>query len=52
MYPPVTQFETRNQMIRDELRLREDRRIACRPSLRTRRATVLPIRLARMLKLA
>jgi hypothetical protein len=52
MYRPVTQFETRNTLIRDELRLREERRLARRPTPRTRRATVLPIRLARMLKLA
>ena len=52
MYPHVTQFETRDRLILDELRVREERRLACRPSPRTRRATVLPIRLARMLKLA
>ncbi len=52
MYPQVTQFETRDQLILDELRVREERRVARRPSPRTRRATVLPIRLARMLKVA
>ena len=52
MYPPVTQFETRDRMILDELRVREERRLARRPSPRTGRAMVLPIRLARMLKLA
>jgi len=46
MYPPVTQFETRHRMMLDE------RRLARRPSPRTRRAMVLPIRLARTLKLA
>jgi len=52
MYPAVTQFETRHRMILDELRAREERRLARPQSPRTRRATVLPIRLARMLKLA
>ena len=52
MYPPVTQFETRDRMILDELRVREERRLARRPSPSTGRAMVLPIRLARMLKLA
>ena len=53
MYPPVTQFETRNRMVADELRLREQRRqFTRRPGRRTRRAMVLPIRLARMLTLA
>jgi len=52
MYPPVTQLETRHQMIHDELCVREARRLACRstpPPLRTR---ALPMRLARLLKLA
>jgi len=49
MYPPVTQFETRHRMMLDELRVREERRLARRPSPRTRRAMVLPIRLARTL---
>ena len=52
MYPHVTQFETRDQLILDELRVREERRLARRESPRTRRATVLSIRPARMLKLA
>lgn len=52
MYPHVTQFETRDQLIHDELQVREERRLARRPSPRTRRATVLPIRLARIMKLA
>jgi hypothetical protein len=52
MYPPVTQFETRHRMMLDELRVREERRLARRSSPRTRRAMVLPIRLARTLKLA
>ena len=52
MYPHVTQFETRDRLLLDELRVREERRLAGRPSRRTRRATVLPMRLARMLKLA
>ena len=52
MYPHLTQFETRDRLILDELRVREERRLARRPSPRTRRAMVLPIRLARMLKLA
>ncbi len=52
MYPHVTQFETRDQLIRDELQVREERHLARRPSPRTRRATVLPIRLARIMKLA
>ena len=50
MYPPVTQFDTRNALILDELLVREGRRLVRRSSPRTRRATVLPIRLARMLK--
>jgi hypothetical protein len=52
MYPHVTQFETRDRLILDELRVREERRLARRPSPRTRRAMVLTIRLARALKLA
>jgi hypothetical protein len=52
MYPHVNQFETRDRLILDELRVREQRRLARRPSPRTRRAMVLPIRLARTLKLA
>lgn len=52
MYPPVTQFETRHRMMLEELRVREERRLARRSSPRTRRAMVLPIRLARTLKLA
>ena len=51
MYPHVTQFETRDRLIRDELRVREERRLACRPNPRTRHATVLPMWLARMLKI-
>ena len=53
MYPPITQFETRDRLILDEIQLREERRqFTRRPRPRTRRAMVLPIRLARMLKLA
>jgi len=53
MYAPITQFETRDRMVADELRLREQRRqFTCRPSPRARHAMVLPIRLARMLTLA
>jgi hypothetical protein len=52
MYPPVTQFETRDRMILDELRVREERRAARRSSPRISRATVLPMRLARLLKVA
>jgi len=52
MYPHVTQFETRDQLNFHELQVREERRLARRPSPRTRRATVLPIRLARIMKLA
>ena len=49
MYPPVTQFETRHQMILDELRVREARRLARPSTPRISRAT-LPMRLARLLK--
>ena len=53
MYPHVTQFETRDLMILDALRLQEERRrLTSRSSPRTRRAMVLTIRLARTLKLA
>ena len=53
MYPKVTQFETRDRLILDEIQLWEERRqFTRRPSPRTRRAMVLPIRLARMLTLA
>jgi hypothetical protein len=52
MYPHVVQFETRDQVIFDELRLREERRrLTRRSSPVTRRATI-PIRVARMLKVA
>ena len=52
MYPPVTQFETRHRMILDELRVREERQHA-RPSTPCiPRATALPMRLARLLKVA
>ena len=51
MYPPVTQFETRHQMILDELSVREARRLARRSTLRIPRAA-LPMRLARLLKVA
>ena len=50
MYPHVTQFETRDRMILDELRVREERRVARRSSPRISRATVLPMRLARLLR--
>ena len=52
MYPHVTQFETRDQLNLDELQVREERRLARRLSPRTRRAPVLSIRLARIMKLA
>lgn len=52
MYPPVTQFETRHQMILDELRVRDERRLARRSTARIPRATTLPMRLARLLKVA
>ena len=52
MYPYLTQFETRDRRILDELRVREERLLARPLHSLTRRATVLPIRLARMLKLA
>ena len=51
MYPPVTQFETRHQMILDELHVREARRLARRSTPRIPRTT-LPMRLARLLKVA
>ena len=52
MYPHVIQFETRDQAIFDELRLRgEVRQLTHRSSPLTRRATI-PIRVARMLKVA
>ena len=52
MYPPVTQFETRHRMILDELRVREERQLARPFTPRTPRATALPMRLARLLKVA
>ena len=52
MYPPVTQFETRHQMILDELRVREARRLIRRSTPRIPRATALTMRLARLLKVA
>ena len=52
MYPPVTQFETRNRMILDELRVREERQHARPSTPRLARATALPLRLARLLKVA
>jgi hypothetical protein len=52
MYPPVTQFDTRQQMILDEIQVREARRIARRSSARAWRATTLPIRLGRLLRVA
>jgi hypothetical protein len=52
MYPPVTQFDTRQQMILDEIQVREARRFARRSSPRTWRATTLPIRLERLLRVA
>ncbi len=52
MYPPVTQFETRHRMILDELRVREERRLARRSTSRVPRARALPMRLARLLKVA
>ena len=52
MYPPVTQFETRHRMILDELRVREERQLARPSTPRIPRATALPMRLARLLKVA
>ena len=52
MYPPVTQFETRHRMILDELRVREEQRLARRSTPRNPRATALPMRLARLLRVA
>jgi len=52
MYPPVTQFETRDRMILDELRVREERQLAHPSNPRIPRATALPMRLARLLKVA
>ena len=52
MYPPVTQFETRHRMILDELSVREERRLARRSTTRIPRAMTLPMRLARLLKVA
>ena len=52
MYPPVTQFETRHQMILDELRVREERQFARPSTPRIPRGTALPMRLARLLKVA
>jgi hypothetical protein len=50
MYPHVTQFETQDRLNREELRrLREERQTA-RPEPRMRRAPVLALWLARMLK--
>ena len=51
MYPPVTQFETRHQMILDELRVREARRLIRRSTPRIPHAT-LPMRLGRLRKVA
>jgi hypothetical protein len=52
MYPHVTQFQTRDLMILDELRLREERRrLTCRSSPHTRRATI-PSRVVQILKVA
>ena len=52
MYPPVTQFETRHQMILDELRVREERQLARPFTRRIPRATALPMLLARLLRVA
>ena len=52
MYPPVTQFETRHRTILDELRIREERQLARPSTTRIPRATALPMRLARLLKVA
>ena len=52
MYPPVTQFETRHRTILDELRVREERQLARPFTTRIPRATALPMRLARLLKVA
>lgn len=52
MYPPVTQLETRHRMILDELRVREERRLARGSTSRSQRASALPMRLARLLKVA
>ena len=50
MYPPVTQFETRDRLILDELRVREERRLARPSTTRIPPATALSMRLARLLK--
>ena len=50
MYPHVTQFETRDRRILDELRVREERLLARPLHSLTRRATALPTRLVRMLR--
>ena len=52
MYPPVTQFETRDRTILDELRIREERQLARPSTPRIPRVTALPMRLARLLKVA
>ena len=52
MYPPVTQFETRHRTILDELRIREERQLARPSTSPIPRATALPMRLARLLKVA
>ncbi len=52
MYPPVTQFETRHRMILDGLRVREERQLARPSTSPIPRATALPMRLARLLKVA
>jgi hypothetical protein len=52
MYPPVTQFETRQRMALDELRVREERRLARRSTPPTPRTSALPMRLAQLLTLA
>ena len=52
MYPHVTQFETRNRIIVNELRVREERQLARPSTPRIGRATALPMRLARLLKVA
>jgi hypothetical protein len=51
MYPRVTQFETRDQLIRDEIRVRREREALRRPA-RMATSPALPRRIARKLRFA
>ena len=51
MYPHVTQFDTRDTLIGDQLRLRSERRRAAKHPRRGRAAS-LTLTFARMLRLA